>query len=103
MAYTPELAEQARNRAHRIALARRERGRAVFNAAFGHTNTADFVCFHYAHNWQPLPDLTPAERHACRYALHMERKAWEATAIYDAWLRRTWTVYARDTFGYRGA
>lgn len=91
-----------RARADRVRLSIWARGRAAFNAAFGHSNTQNFECFHLAHNWQGLRDNTPAQNQACRYALYMQAKGWRAWDTYAVWQKRTWTQHCRERFGCAG-
>lgn len=83
---TPAAIGAMHARADRIRNMIQARAVKAFAAQFGDHGG---MCFALAHNWQDLPHLTKAQRHACRYVLHLERnKLWTASRIVDAWYNR---------------
>lgn len=79
---------QLRERADRYRNMVQERAKRRFSEAFGYAG-AHYSCFHYAHNWQHLPSLTPAQKSACRYVLWLEReKLWAASRLVERIAKR---------------
>jgi hypothetical protein len=72
------------------------RARRAFGAAFAPDGRpwSDGSCFHLAHNWRDLPELTPAQRRACRLVSYLERRQWDSYRILDRWTARRWTAAA---------
>jgi hypothetical protein len=71
---TPITYSQLRARADSYRNMVQERAKRRFAEAFGYAG-AHYSCFHYAHNWQHLPDLTQAQKSACRYVLWLQRES----------------------------
>ena len=79
---------RARAAAHRDAV--QARARHVWAQAFGgRASDWDGSIFLYANNWSFNAQLTPAQRRACKYILHLQRtRLFEASRIVDRIAKR---------------
>lgn len=80
--------ERARAIAERVQIMMKDRAKRIFRDAFGFGG-AHYECFHLAHNWQDLPDLTRAQRRACRIVLRIQEKQWAPMDIARSLYYRT--------------
>lgn len=54
-------------------------------------------CFGLARNWLGQDWMTPAQNHAARFILHLERKSWQPSALAERIISRAWDTVKLTT------